>query len=44
MVQAIQNVIAETTRYMDEYSELVKSVSEEKCAIIRQMIEIVVEA
>jgi hypothetical protein len=40
----IKDVIAKTTRYMDEYSELVRRAGGEQWTIIHQITEIVVEA
>jgi len=37
MAQAIQDVIAKTTRYMDDYYEFIRRASEEQCNIINQI-------
>jgi len=44
IAEAIQNVIVETTRYMDEYSELVRRAGEEQCTMLHQITETTVEA
>lgn len=44
MVKYIQDVILETTRYMDEYYELVRRAGGKQWTIIHQITEIVVES
>lgn len=44
IAEAIHNVIVKTTRYMDEYSELVRRAGEEQCTMLHQITETAVEA